>query len=303
MKPSRALQIISLSWLFLGFVSVAALTLLIRFMPKMEWRLSTNTPATSTAQEVPGSALYRGMPVGQDELFAWIYEIDRQEEREARKLAAYEAGRLQTGPRLISPSGKFYVQLVNTGDPGLYTADPSCGYYGSACDVIAGGEYHMMGWPVILTSSGQGGSHPIGFTDEDHIVLASGFGDGPCGSSGYALFDVNATTTTHSLLVSECSWAADPVSSIAFDDRVLSFATEAVFLNKASDVRTLFTTVRSNGKDLLRIRRSSENLPRLLDSLVTDPKQFLADPKQLEVRLENKTYQFRVTQTGFELVR
>ncbi len=303
MTPSRTLQVLSLSWLFLGLVSVAALMLLIRTIPKVEWN-GVSQVATSTAQEVSGSAIYNGLPVGQNELLDWIYENTNPEEIVSRKLAAYKAGRLQTGPRLFSPSGDFYVQLVNTSDPGVYREDPGCGYYGSLCDVIAGGGFHMMGEPVILASSGSGGSRPIGFADEDHIVLSSGFGDGPCGWKGYSLFHLGAATTTRELRVSECYWEYDPVARLTLNGSELSFATEGVPVDAPPKERTVFTTIRSNGKELVRLRRSSEDLSNgLINSFVTDPVQFFAGSADLEFRLENKNYRFRVKENGFELVR
>ncbi len=203
MTPSRTLQVLSLSWLFLGLVSVAALTLLIRTIPKVEWN-DVSPVATTTAQEVSGSAIYNGLPVGDAELLKALV-VDGKLVDETL-LKAYQTGRLPTGPRVYNKNRSSFVQVV--GIPGLVeqmngTAEPDCGFYGGHCEIIVskvheGESYRVFSDEMTIFL----GLSPRRFVDESRVILEGAFGDGPHSVQAYHVFDTARATTTHAVSLS-----------------------------------------------------------------------------------------------------
>lgn len=323
MTPSRTLKALSLSWLFLGLVSVAALVLLIPTIPKVEWN-DVSPVATSTVQEVSGSAIYNGLPVGDAELLKTLF-IDYKLVEEVF-LKAYKTGRLPTGPRVYNKNWSTFVQVV--GIPGSVeqmdgTAEPECGYYGGHCELIVSKAFEGESYKVFSDEQTAFlGLRPRHFVDESRVILEGVFGDGPHGIQAYHVFDVVSATTTHTVSLSTTydegihyvisTHPGTPPSDalvVAIHAEADSKDAESVSFERAPRVRyrvaiePIASTGGGRGESVIIERVVSQAEWEKIQSPVVDVDSYAKNNSELRLSFAGKEYLFDLTDNQIRLKR
>lgn len=316
MTPSRTLNVLSLSWLFLACVSVAALALLIPVVSKMKWPTPAPGTVSTTALEVGGSVIHEGLPVGRQELLEAVQR--NSPDREGLVLKAHRLGRLPTGPRIYNGDRTRYVQVVGIPEvsaQGDMSDNPACAFYSGACELVLGRHESNTSSASLLEESNVSVSalEPRYFLDERHVLLSSKVGDGPCEIATSAVLNVDTATITRGVAMHLCTEDAEQMPGayrghvffVDMDRRnypeiVISTRNSALEFMKVGD--TLRYQIKQNEQVLAEALLPADNgqwPPRI----EVDGAAYAQDPSRLRIVMGEKTFVFTVRDGVMSLVR
>lgn len=255
-----------------------------------------------------GSLFHDGLPIGNDELVQYLWEPGLARDAfEERLLVAYQAGRLLVDPQVTTGGSGYAIQLVQIPFPGEADRNrlPECGYYGGACYII---DRQGIGGPRVLRESGMMGDAPVGFLDDNTLLLRGAFGDGPSSTETMTALSLLTGEERHvskSLFIEggvgvyseeAVTWGAGAglgARTVAIPGSQERFQTE-VYEMVADKKRLLLTVPR---KDASLQKGVREFLP-----IGVDFQAALRNPQRVQIQVDDRFYTFSISSSTIRLV-
>lgn len=301
-KPSKRIALIAA----LAALNIALISALVRIAVTS----SDSSANTATAQAVTGDMFYEDLPIGREEMLAYLREQGiGEDEVNARILKAYKAGRLPVGDKVWNDDRSAYAQVVGIpyveSDP---TDTPSCGMYNGWCEIIVTLRNSDASTSRFI-SSDLYGYKPVAFLPDGSLIISGGTGDGP----GYAMSIQQVSAESGNVinsLVHEVWAGADEIISFEVDraDYELQFINDKdnsetnIFIDNPRGYYTA-DHFQKNMRFLATIRRTGIKKGFDIVPFDIDAKSYFLDPSKLLVTIDGVQHEFALTSSTARFVR